>query len=598
MKPAARLVLAGLFLGLAGVLSGQTTFSVGNAGQLNTAISTHVAGDTIEFTADISLAGFGQLSSLGTDVTINGNGHTLDGAAAWRGFTIYAGQVAITGLTIANTRALGGDGGYNGRGGGGGGGLGAGGALFIRTGASVTLTDVVLLANSAAGGRGGFASSGIAGSQGGGGGGGMAGAGTNPQSSGAAAPGGGDVNGQGGSTASVSTGNAGFGGGGQGSSLQGGLEFFGGSGGFGGGGGGGSALVGGSGAGSGGIGGYGAGGGGGNGNGSLAGTSGFAGGVAQAGLVSGGFTQGWGASGASLGGAIFLMEGAALTVAGGFSQSGGNVRVDYADQRAAGSGLFLQGNGTLGFAPGSAQTVTLADQIADEAGTGFPVVTANSRPSDIGGGTGVWGLTKSGAGTLVLGGENSFTGATTVAAGTLVLDGSTRSATTVQSGATLGGGGTFHALATIENGGALAPGNSPGMITFASGLTINDGATFSFELGTVSDLILVTGGTLTGPASAGGATFHFSAGSGFGAGTYTLINGTGASLSGFSASDFTGDGIGGYSFTFGLSGHVLSVTATAIPEPAAYAALFGLLALGAVAVRRARAQGARRRGGM
>jgi uncharacterized protein (TIGR03382 family) len=207
----------------------------------------------------------------------------------------------------------------------------------------------------------------------------------------------------------------------------------------------------------------------------------------------------------------------------------------------------------------------------------------------LGGGAGVWGLTKSDAGTLVLGGANIFTGATTVAGGTLRLNGSTKSATTLQSGATLGGAGTFLAPATIEAGGILAPGNSAGTVTFADGLTLNDGAVLNFELGTVSDLILVTGGTLAGPASAGGATFHFSAASGFGAGTYTLLDGTGATLSGFQLADFAvGTGIGGYNSLLGLSANVLSVTFTAIPEPSAYALALGALGLG-WAVRRRRA---------
>jgi fibronectin-binding autotransporter adhesin len=168
-----------------------------------------------------------------------------------------------------------------------------------------------------------------------------------------------------------------------------------------------------------------------------------------------------------------------------------------------------------------------------------------------------------------------------VSGGVLVVNGSSLSATTVQGGGSLGGSGTLNALATIESGGVLAPGNSPGTMTFTSGLTINDGAAFNFELGSTSDIILVTGGTLTGPASVAGATFNFAAASGFGAGTYTLIDGTGAALTGFKLTDFTlGTGIGGYNFSFGLTGNVLSVTATAVPEPATSAIIFGASVLG------------------
>jgi hypothetical protein len=81
-----------------------------------------------------------------------------------------------------------------------------------------------------------------------------------------------------------------------------------------------------------------------------------------------------------LGGAIFLMEGATLTVSGNLNQSVG-VASPRSGSLAAGSAMFLQGNGTLAFAPASGKTVAIADQIADEAGTGAPVVAANGRPS-------------------------------------------------------------------------------------------------------------------------------------------------------------------------------------------------------------------------
>jgi hypothetical protein len=286
-------LVAAFALAIGGPSSAQITHHVSDMAQLITAIDAYTGGDTIQFTADINLTW--TLPALNADVTINGNGHTLSGSSFWRGFTAYAGNITIMNLTISETRALGGDGGFNGRGGGGGGGLGAGGAVFIRSGATVTLDNVALVANSAVGGRGGFAATTLAASSSGGGGGGLWQAGGMPRVSGAA-PGGGDVNGQGGSTAELATGNAGFGGGGQGSGVIDTFEYFGGSGGFGGGGGGGSAITGGSAAGTGGLGGYGGGGGGGNGNGSIPGTGGFAGADGQGGLPGpGGSIQGWAA---------------------------------------------------------------------------------------------------------------------------------------------------------------------------------------------------------------------------------------------------------------------------------------------------------------
>src|SRR5690606_7742699 len=94
---------------------------------------------------------------------------------------------------------------------------------------------------------------------------------------------------------------------------------------------------------------------------------------------------------------------------------------------------------------------------------------------------------------------------------------------TLGSSQTLGGGGSIAGLTTIGSGAALAPGSSPGTLTFTNGLTLDAGAILNFELGTVSDLIAVTGGTLTGP-SAGTVTLNLSDSGGFAAGTYTLFD--------------------------------------------------------------------------
>lgn len=75
------------------------------------------------------------------------------------------------------------------------------------------------------------------------------------------------------------------------------------------------------------------------------------------------------------------------------------------------------------------------------------------------------GLTKTGAGTMILGATASHSGPTTVTAGTLVIHGNiSTSTTTVQSGATLGGSGTVGPLIVLA-GGFVAPGNSPGILS-------------------------------------------------------------------------------------------------------------------------------------
>jgi autotransporter-associated beta strand protein len=92
------------------------------------------------------------------------------------------------------------------------------------------------------------------------------------------------------------------------------------------------------------------------------------------------------------------------------------------------------------------------------------------------------GLTKAGAGTLVLSASNTYTGATSVSGGTLLVDGAITSPVSVASGATLGGSGTTGAV-TVLSGGILLPGRSgqPGILS-AGGVSLNGGADFDVAL--------------------------------------------------------------------------------------------------------------------
>lgn len=214
--------------------------------------------------------------------------------------------------------------------------------------------------------------------------------------------------------------------------------------------------------------------------------------------------------------------------------------------------------------------------------------------------SGSYGFTKSGSGNLTLSGANAYTGLTAINAGTLALASGTSLANTsairvgsgatfdvsahsggftLASGQTLGGSGSVTGLVTFASGSHLAPGSSPGTITFTGGLALNSGAFLDFELGTSSDKIRVSGGTLTGPSS-GKITVNLFDSGGFTAGTYTLIDATGATLTSIGATSFDlGIVIAGYDFSFSQSGKLLQLTATAIPEPAAFAAIAGIFTL-------------------
>lgn len=189
-------------------------------------------------------------------------------------------------------------------------------------------------------------------------------------------------------------------------------------------------------------------------------------------------------------------------------------------------------------------------------------------------------------------------GATGNTGNSLVIDGSVTAPVSVASGSEVSGSGTLNGLLTLSSGAIFSPGNSPGMLTLTSGLTLEASSVLNFELGAPSgtagvdsDLIMITGGSLTGPSS-GLVTVYFTDAGSFGVGTYDLINYASATLSNFEATDFTvGSGIAGYDFSFGLSSNILQVTTSvsAVPEPSTYAVIFGAIALGGAACRRRRA---------
>jgi hypothetical protein len=409
----------------------RTTFSVSNEAQLNAAIAAiDVSGGAsvggmayaIDLAASFSLTGDIDAINLapGASLTIDGGGHTIDGAGAHRGFLDYSGALTLENLTIQNAVATGGAGGSGATPGGGGAGLGGG--LFVASQGAATLSNVTFLNDSAVGGAAGPTGAGVGGGGGlggqggaggvrnGGGGGvgasasggvygasaggagiiigaasGLGGTGNRPAGGAGGADGGG-----GGAAGTIVTSGSGRGGGG--SRTYAGVAGSGGvAGGFGGGAGGNHAA---------GFGGGGSGGAGGFGGGGSGGTAGGFGG-GGGGLAGGGL---------GAGGAIFVQQGGALTIAGG-SVSGGMVSGGLGaggggQGSALGSGIFVQGTGALVFAPTSGQTLTLSDAIADQGGPGG------------GGAASVW---MAGAGALVLGAANSFSGGLTIQSGQVSL---------------------------------------------------------------------------------------------------------------------------------------------------------------------------------
>lgn len=478
------------------VASKAATFTINNEADLRAALDPTGGGaqngDTIQFNADVVLSA-GDLPVVQRSINILGNNHSLSGGGAYRGLLVYAGTVSISDLTIQDANAQGGNGLASGGGGG-----GLGGALFVAEGADVTVSNVSLTGNSATGGNGGNGGGdggggGMGGDAGRGGGGLGRGAtgGSNASPDGSdgiapGAPGAGDgaTGGSGGAGGNAGGGGGNLGGGGGigGDDAIGtsGLGWTDGDGGFGGGGGDGFPA---------GNGGFGGGGGGSDGG--LGGDGGFGGGGGAGGA--GGFGggdgsnagTGGGGGGGGLGGALFVQEGGSLTVTGSFSVDGNSVAGGTGDVGASagaafGTGIFLQGDGTLNFAPAAGETQAINDVIADQTGSG------GSGP-----GGGSWNLRKSGAGTLELSATNRFTGGVTVSGGTLRIwsdENLGSGALALQDDATLAfaTAGTFQADVTLVGDPALS---------------VADGQTVTYS-GRVTDgampggLQVVGGGTL------------------------------------------------------------------------------------------------------
>src|SRR5207245_145989 len=126
-------------------------------------------------------------------------------------------------------------------------------------------------------------------------------------------------------------------------------------------------------------------------------------------------------------------------------------------------------------------SATLAGSLALTTSTTFTVADGSAAQdlvvSAVLSGTG--GLTKQGAGTMVLSANNTYTGTTGINAGTLLVNGSQPGSLASLNGGTLGGAGTTGAvLSGSAVGSKLSPGTTGAGRLTVGGLTLNGNVTY------------------------------------------------------------------------------------------------------------------------
>jgi autotransporter-associated beta strand protein len=217
-----------------------------------------------------------------------------------------------------------------------------------------------------------------------------------------------------------------------------------------------------------------------------------------------------------------------------------------------GSGPILLNGGGLQWAAGT--TTDISSRLFPFGADGATFDTNGNTVTLASALAGIGGVTKIGAGTLVLSGIDTYRGPTTVAAGTLTVNGSiANSAVTVNSGAMLSGTGTVGGL-TINSGGTFAPGNSPGTMTVAGNLAFQSGALY---------VVQVTSSTASSTNASGSATLAGTVQAAFAAGSYATRAYTILSAAG---------GLGGTTFN----------TLTTISLPAGFSASLSYTATDAI----------------
>jgi len=194
---------------------------------------------------------------------------------------------------------------------------------------------------------------------------------------------------------------------------------------------------------------------------------------------------GTGAGGLTKTGSGTLTLSGANTYSGATSVNGGTLALGANNVLANSTAVSVAAGATLNLNNYSDTIGSLAGAGAVTLGSGTLTISPAAGSTTFSGSiSGTGGLTKAGAGTLVLTGANTYSGATTVNAGTLSLGSSFTGSSLVLNGGTFllsGASGTFNSL-TVNTSSILDFGTAgASMLTILDSVTVASGATLTVQ---------------------------------------------------------------------------------------------------------------------